>query len=84
MAQKLRTTGFPLNCPSVTGCFVSASMSLKSGATDPGRMGLSTGLSLLVGCERRVVSILCNAGFVLYRNTPNIRPSAAPANSSFL
>ena len=84
VAQKLRTTGFPLNCLSVTGCFVTASISLKSGAAEPGKIVSFGDIAFSLDVELRVISKSRSAGLVAYRTTPNIRPSAAPASSSFL
>ena len=63
---------------------MTASNNLKSGAVDPGKMVSIAGIPLWLDVEMRVISISCSAGLVVYRITPNIRPSAAPASSSFL
>ena len=61
-----------------------ASISLKSGATDPGRIVWAEGVLILLVWELGEISRLRNAGLVAYRIAPSIRPNPAPASNSFL
>ncbi len=63
---------------------MAASSSSKSGAIEPGRI-VSVVVELMsFGLETRSMWISFNAGFVIYRIIPNMRPSIVPASSSFL